>query len=807
MDDPLLTEVLNRLDADTKPTSTIKNLVIGALQGQLDDALEGTLVERPAALGEEESPQVRAYLDSVKVTGFRGIGPTCELQLSPGPGLTLVVGRNGSGKSSIAEAAEFALTGDSLRWSGKTLDWKNGWRNLHAKDDPQIVVGLRVEGEREPRTVRVRWRTSKLDSTETVVTVPGSGQHSLDSLGWSSALTTFRPFLSYQELSTIVEGRPVDRFRALAPMLGMESLQEPVETLRQARLAADKRRKEARASVSAALGLLQNSVDDRASAAHQALSGDWDLDKVEALVRGTDPAMVEREGLLLALEQIPEPDPEDTQAAASNLRQAIEDVEALRDTDADRARKLASLLQSAVTLHEEHGDADCPVCGYEQGLSPSRIADLRDEIERLKSEAGAVIEVRRALGAARRKAQEAIGTAPQVLEDAVREDTGVDIAELMTAWARWTDSPDDDIDLATHLEMGCAPVSAATEAVRLAAKNRRHQLADQWRPLADELGEMLPVARAGRRAEASLPALASAEKWIKGCEASIRDERFEEVRTQVKHVWDTLAVGSNVTLEDVRLGNKKVDMEVTVDGDAGAALGVMSQGELHALALSLFIPRVKFDQSPFGFAVLDDPVQAMDPVRVAGLAKVLDNLAKTRQVVVFTHDDRLPAAIRQLQFPATVWSVTRRPKSGVELKKSLDPIKAAIADARAVELSGGLPEDARRRVVPGLCRQAIEAACLESGRRRLLATGMSHRDCDEVWAREARLLPRIAIALYADAQRAGDVIGSLNNRYGRRAGDTVVSCNRLSHTAADDSIDLKDLIRRAESLAEELAAL
>ena len=37
------------------------------------------------------------------------------------------------------------------------MDWKNGWRNLHAQDDPAITVGLRVDGEREPRTVRVNW--------------------------------------------------------------------------------------------------------------------------------------------------------------------------------------------------------------------------------------------------------------------------------------------------------------------------------------------------------------------------------------------------------------------------------------------------------------------------------------------------------------------------------------------------------------------------------------------------------------------------------------------------------------------------
>ena len=86
----------------------------------------------------------------------------------------------------------------------------------------------------------------------------------------------------------------------------------------------------------------------------------------------------------------------------------------------------------------------------------------------------------------------------------------------------------------------------------------------------------------------------------------------------------------------------------------------MSQGELHALGLALFLPRATAADSPFGFVVTDDPVQAMDPANVDGLARVLSSVARSRQVVVFTHDDRLPAALRQLQLAATVLAVTRR---------------------------------------------------------------------------------------------------------------------------------------------------
>ena len=49
----------------------------------------------------------------------------------------------------------------------------------------------------------------------------------------------------------------------------------------------------------------------------------------------------------------------------------------------------------------------------------------------------------------------------------------------------------------------------------------------------------------------------------------------------------------------------------------------MSQGELHALALALFLPRATAADSPFRFVVLDDPIQAMDPAKIDGFVQVL----------------------------------------------------------------------------------------------------------------------------------------------------------------------------------------
>jgi hypothetical protein len=87
------------------------------------------------------------YLGAVTVAGFRGIGPETRLPLHAGPGLTLVVGRNGSGKSSFAEGAEVLLTGTSLRWEGRTKAWKLGWRNLHQAQTASVSAELVAEGD------------------------------------------------------------------------------------------------------------------------------------------------------------------------------------------------------------------------------------------------------------------------------------------------------------------------------------------------------------------------------------------------------------------------------------------------------------------------------------------------------------------------------------------------------------------------------------------------------------------------------------------------------------------------------------
>ena len=345
-------------------------------------------------------------------------------------------------------------------------------------------------------------------------------------------------------------------------------------------------------------------------------------------------------------------------------------------------------------------------------------------------------------------------------------------------------------------------LSVSVEQLRQAAVESLQTREDTWRPRALTLLEWLPKAIGARRSAVTLPLLKAADKWLKEAADAIRNERFAPIADQTKAIWDQLKLQSHVSLEAVHLGGagkaRKVELNVTVDGQEGAALGVMSQGELHSLALSLFIPRATLPESPFRFIVIDDPVQSMDPARVDGLARVLQAAGKDRQVIVFTHDDRLPEAVRRLGIDATVIEVTRREGSVVEPRRSKDPVSRYIEDAMALAYTDDLPAEVARRVIPGLCREAIEAACMEAIRRRRIGRGEPHAEVEALLTGITSTKALAALALLDDEKRAGDVLPHLNQK-SKEGADAFRAVNEGSHGALS-GVPI-DLVRSAEKLA------
>lgn len=213
--DTLKNYVLALADADETLSESARLAVLAALEDPavLTEALGGTASPHLArALTSADDPEepVGAYLASITVSGFRGIGPKVTVPLQPGPGLTVIAGRNGSGKSTLAEALELALTGVNSRWKDKPLVWSQAWRNLHAGEPAQIRIGLAEEGS-GTTTIGVDWPAGAevpVGAMQPWVQRKGEKREPVGALGWDAALTMYRPLLSYDELSGILGGKP-----------------------------------------------------------------------------------------------------------------------------------------------------------------------------------------------------------------------------------------------------------------------------------------------------------------------------------------------------------------------------------------------------------------------------------------------------------------------------------------------------------------------------------------------------------------------------------------------------------------------
>src|SRR6202171_3901444 len=158
-DTALLGLVVGRIQAYPPPDGA-GDLILGAFRGadSIDAALGG------AASSElQESTRARApllptavYLTAIEVEGFRGIGAPTTWAIDPGPGLTLVVGRNGSGKSSFSEALEMVLLGTNQRWEQRVKVGRDGWAKLHHRRT-RVAARFTVDGRRQPLEVARVW--------------------------------------------------------------------------------------------------------------------------------------------------------------------------------------------------------------------------------------------------------------------------------------------------------------------------------------------------------------------------------------------------------------------------------------------------------------------------------------------------------------------------------------------------------------------------------------------------------------------------------------------------------------------------
>lgn len=776
--------IFRLLDDDEKFDKAARAVVL--------DALESVVDQGGGTVDVDWSP---TFLSNIKVSGFRGIGSTANLELHPAPGLTVVSGRNGSGKSSFAEALELALTGTSYRWRERQSLWSESWRNLHKPSPCAVRVEFTREG-RGPVTVGVDWADGAQLDDRHLWTRSGGNEPTagIDSLGWSNPLELYRPVLSYEELGRLFDGGPSVLYDALAKLLGLDvlaaverKLSADLKVAKEARDAADTERRK----LVAALGEV---TDERAERVVALLrKRPPPLDDVVAIITGAGSPELNVVDALRDLSQLTVPSIEDIASSASELRTAVAEMQRAAVDAAALVDKRVGVLQAALDFHQHAGDTSCPVCGGGQ-LDADWVARTRNAVADAET---ALAEYRSAAGRLKAARQAVAGVVGGFLRLAAVP--GVELAGIEgynTAAIKVAELPADDLELADHVESALVDAVVAADVLRERAAAELSRREGVWSPLAAQVAAWVPNERRARESDDRLKAMTAAKKWVTDNGTDFRNLRLKPIAAQARQIWGQLRQESNVELADITLTGsatkRKAVLGGSVDGHGTQALSVMSQGEQNAVALALFLPRATSVKSPFRFVVLDDPIQAMDPSKIDGFVRILTDIAQTHQVVVFSHDDRLASVVRQTGVNARLIEVIRESGSKVTMRTNVDPASRLVSDAHAMIKDDKLPPAVKDRIAPSLFRMALESVASQVHYAKRSIAGEARVAAEAKWESAKSTKTRLALAILGDP--AGDLSNWLRAKsYRKNAVDVGNAGAHGVHGVTD--LDVSDLRR------------
>lgn len=607
----------------------------------------------------------RAYLTRIGVQGFRGIGRPAALEFPPEPGLTVIVGRNGSGKSSFAEAAEAALTGRNPRWDAMPTGWRDGWRNLHFDERTEATVEIRIAGDPGPTRVTRHWAGDSVRSARGEVVRPTGETGPLRTLGWGEELVRYRPFLSYDELGRTVTGRSAELYDTLTALLGLTDLAEAERRLARVCDSLAKRRDRPARDLPYLLERLRANGDPRARRAVEILTGAFDLEALARIAADDGPSDPGLQVVLRRLRRLAVPERGLMGDVVNELRGAAMELAMAAGTRGDRAHGTVRLLEQALEHHRRHpSESDCPACGTRGALGADWVRRATAQLQALRTQAASASAAYERADAARDQARFLLSPTPSWLPPD---------SELGRIWAEWESGAQltDLTELADHIESVGRRLRAAAVSARREATERLEDPTDGWAEEAEQLAAWLEDARDAITAQEGLASAEQALNWLTEQARALRSARLGPLAAQAEQVWFRLRQERHIDLQGMRLigrgARRRVEVEVAVDGVEGEANapGLLSQGEFQALALAICLPRALIDGNPFGFLLLDDPVQAMDTETVEGLSSVLAEVGRHRQLIVFTHDTRLPDALRRLGLPAAIRTINRDAMSNV----------------------------------------------------------------------------------------------------------------------------------------------
>jgi hypothetical protein len=699
-------------------------------------------------------------LERITVQAFRGYPTRAEVVFSGN--VVLLAGENGTGKTSLTEAFEWALFGSIVRKErSKTRGEYQGssWiRSVHAADHAETYSEITLSKDGRRHVVR---RTLVGNATE--LKIDGRLADDVRVLGLRTE-DAFRPFLGQCEIQALIDSEQQSRWEQLSAILGFAGFGQLRERLQRLRTDTDRDPRVVllRERVTRAVQPLtppggnpheQSPTNLRARAAtFLGLPGDtaWltlraraqsELD--ELLVKDRRPpgleALVDRStGIADAV----------TRVATAVPALPVHAGEHRRWHETNRRSSFAT--QGLALVDPEHPDV-CPFCAHAT-LDGPRQAALRDQAAATSTAAptNPIDELRRSVGDLLAGGPLNADAVPLLLEaldgsaetealhEAVAEQTMLDglrgqVRRLMDAAIAAYEGASRPFGDATALEGMVTELAGAVEevgqrhallrvrvdAMSLGLTKRFSGLDDSAKTRMAALQKAVLLAENGSAVEAAWRLRGYQEQLkrlvaeLEAAEKARMAAALETLSGDIARYYEELSPGHHIKISGVAVRDTKrrqASLAATSHGKPVNPVTMFSEAEGNCLGLSLYFSQ-RVDRNPgWSMIMLDDPVQSMDQGHEEGLIHLLARVSRDRQVIVMTHARRFATQV-EAQF-AAVSSFT---KYVFERGDGPGP-QIALAEGRLDELLNYAEANAegeltRRESCAGAVRKAVERFC------------------------------------------------------------------------------------------------
>lgn len=702
-------------------------------------------------------------LEQICVQAFRGYPARAEVVLSGD--VVLLYGENGTGKTSLTEAFEWALFGSIVRKErSKTRGEYQGsaWiRSVHAPADLETfaeVVLLGRDGRRHTVRRTLRGNTSDL-------LIDGSPATDVDALGLRTE-DAFRPFLGQCEIQALIDSEQQSRWEQLSAILGFAGFGQVRERLQRLRTDTDRDERVRRLRERVVRSVqpitptgtdpLDQSPDDlRArAAAFLGLPADatWGVMRDTAqreldalLVRDRRPPGLEV--LITGAAEVTSPAIQVSKAADQLILHAAE------HRQWHERNERASFASQGLQLIDPGRPQECPFC-LKATLDDDRMGQLRETagvtsgklpedprpalrsgLARL-SEAGplnldAASLLIESLGDAAEAEALRLARDEQLALDAVRDKAKTLVEAAVVAYESASRPHGDSTALervapelkeqVTELAQRYASLRAQLDVVNLELTKRYSGLDEVSKKRMAALQTAVLLAENGGAVEAAWRLRRNQEQLrlavmeLETAEKQRMAEALKTLSSDIAHYYEELSPGHHIKISGISVRDTKhrqATLAATSHGKAVNPVTMFSEAEGNCLGLSLYFSQ-RVDRNPgWSMIMLDDPVQSMDQGHEEGLINLLARVSRDRQIVVMTHAQRFAAQV-EAQFGA-LESFT---KYVFERGAGPDP-QIALAEGRLNELlqyaesnAGG--ELARRESSAAAVRKGVERFCRE----------------------------------------------------------------------------------------------